>query len=233
MSNETPKKRENVFFNLVFNVVIPTVILMKFSNEEYLGNQLGLVVALSFPLTYGIVDFFRSGKINFFSALGFFGTLLTGGIGLLQLDPKYIAIKEAAIPGLIALAILGSLKTRFPLVKTIMFNENIMQVDKIHEALEKHGNENAFERVLVRASYILSGSFVLSSVLNYVLAKIIVVSPPGTDAFNEELGKMMAWSFPVISVPAMIVMMVAMFYLISQLQKLTHMALDDLVANAS
>jgi hypothetical protein len=36
--------------------------------------------------------------------LGFVSVLLTGGIGLLQLDPKWIAVKEAAVPAVIGLA---------------------------------------------------------------------------------------------------------------------------------
>ncbi|MDP3449658.1 MAG: beta-galactosidase, partial [Anaerolineaceae bacterium] len=46
--------------------------------------------------------------------------MLTGGISLLELDPQYIAIKEAAIPGIIGLAVLGSQYTRFPLVRTLI-----------------------------------------------------------------------------------------------------------------
>jgi hypothetical protein len=50
--------------------------------------------------------------------LGLVSILLTGGIGLLQLDTRWLAVKEAAIPGLIGLAVLMSTRTRYPLVKT-------------------------------------------------------------------------------------------------------------------
>ena len=71
--------------------------------------------------------------------------------------------------------------------------------------------------------------FFLSSFLNYVLAKWIIVSPAGTAAFNEELGKMTALSFPVISVPATIVMMAALFYLFRSIKKLTGLGLEDVM----
>ncbi|MDG4870470.1 MFS transporter, partial [Guyparkeria sp. 1SP6A2] len=75
------------------------------SGEDNLGPTWALFVALAFPLIFGIVSFIQERKINFYSALGLISVLLTGGIGLLQLDPAYIAIKEAAIPGIIFIGI--------------------------------------------------------------------------------------------------------------------------------
>ena len=50
-------KRESLLANLLLNIVIPTVILTKFSGEDHLGIKLGIVVALAFPLVYGVRDF--------------------------------------------------------------------------------------------------------------------------------------------------------------------------------
>src|SRR5690606_23172739 len=112
-SKPTPKPRKESFLaNILLNIIIPAVILSKLSSEQYLGTQWAVVVALAFPLGYGIYDFTRTRKVNVFSALGFVSILLTGGISLLHLDPKYIAIKEAAIPGLIGLVTLFSMRTR-------------------------------------------------------------------------------------------------------------------------
>lgn len=222
-------KRESLLANLLLNIVIPTLILTKLSGEDYLGIKLGIVVALAFPLVYGARDFILSRKLNVFSALGFISILLTGGISLLELDPQYIAIKEAAIPGLIGLATLISVKTRFPLVKTFLYNDKVLKVDKIASALRHYNNEEAFESTLRHASYLIAGSFFLSSVLNYILAKIILQSPPGTLAFNEELGKMTALSFPVIALPAMVVMTAALFFLFRRIKQLTHLNLEDVI----
>lgn len=226
-------KRESFLANILLNIVIPAVILSKLSNEQYLGPQWAVVVALSFPLGYGIRDFFRTHKINVFSALGFISILLTGGISLLQLDPQYIAIKEAAIPGIIGLATLFSVKTRFPLVKTFLYNDNVLKVDKIAAALKQVSAEARFEKVLQNTSYLVAASFFLSSVLNYVLAKKLLISPPGTEAFNAELGKMTALSYPVIAIPAMIVMMGSMFYLFRNIRLLTQLTLEDVINDGS
>ncbi|NWJ67273.1 MFS transporter, partial [Vibrio parahaemolyticus] len=52
MSNTTAKK-SNPLFEILFNVFIPSFILMKYSGEEHLGTAMALVVALLFPVVYG------------------------------------------------------------------------------------------------------------------------------------------------------------------------------------
>ncbi|HEY7772283.1 MAG TPA: VC0807 family protein [Marinagarivorans sp.] len=228
-NNNAPPKKENMWANIIINVVIPTLILMKLSGEARLGPTLALLVALAFPIGYGVLDYLKTRKLNFFSALGVVSVMLTGGMTLLKLPPDYIAIKEAAIPALFGLAVLGSLKTRFPLVKTFMLNPTLMQVDKIQRAVDERQCRSGFERTLTNASLMLAASFFLSSVLNYGLAKFLLVSEPGSEAFNAELGKMTAMSFPVITIPTMIVFIGAMFYLFRQLKMLTGLSLDDIL----
>ena len=128
----------------------------------------------------------------------------------------------------IACAARPSTWTRWPLVRTFLFNEQVMRVDVVHEALRQHGTERQFERRLQVASWMVAGSFFLSSVLNYGLARYLLVSPPGTPAFTEELGKMTALSFPVIALPSTVVLVAALFYLLQGVQKLTHLQLEDL-----
>ncbi len=222
-------QKENLLLNIAINIIIPTVILSKFSGEDSLGVEWAIIVALSFPLAYGLREFFHVGKFNLFSAIGIVSIMLTGGMALLKLPPEYIAIKEAGIPALFAIFTLLSLKTRFPLVKTFLYNDKIMQIHKVDAALEKLGTKQAFEGALKNASYLIALSFVVSSVLNYILAIVILVSEPGTEAFNAELGKMNALSFPVIAVPATIVMMFALFYLFKQIKALTQLELEDIL----
>ena len=56
-----------------------------------------------------------------------------------------------------------------------------------------------FNRGLSVATYLLASSFFLSGVLNYLLAKAIITSQAGSIAFNQELGKLTALSFPIIA----------------------------------
>lgn len=222
------QRPENPWISLLINIAIPALVLMKLSGEEYLGPVYGLLVALAFPLVYGIQDAVRRRRLNFISALGVVSTLLTGGIGLLELDPKWLAVKEAAVPAVIGLGVIISTRTRYPIVRSLLYNEKIINIAAVDAALDAHNNHPRFERSLVTASWLLAGSFFLSSTLNFILARLIVRSPAGSSAFNEELGRMTALSYPVIVVPSMAIMIVALWYLLRQIRGLTHLELEQI-----
>lgn len=230
-SKEKAPPKGGFLANLAFNIIIPVFILSKLSGDDRLGPTLSIVFALAFPIGYGLWDLRQSGKINGFSILGVVSVFLTGGISLLELDPKYIAIKEATIPALIGIAVLFTQRTRFPLVRTLILNAQLIRVEALYAALEDKGNTSNFERRMGQASLIVAGSFFLSSVLNYVLAKIILVSAPGTTEFSEELGKMTALSYPVIALPSMIVLMLAIWFVFSQIKKLTGESLEHFLVD--
>ncbi|HEY8384952.1 MAG TPA: VC0807 family protein [Porticoccaceae bacterium] len=224
-----PQKAENLLVNLLFNIIIPTVILTKFSGDDYLGTTNSILVALAFPIVYGIRDMATRGKVNLFSVLGVFSIVLTGGISLLGLDPRYLAIKEAAVPATFGLATLVSLKTPYPLVKTFIYNDTLLDIPAIDQRLAENGNRQPFERRLTMASLLVAASFFLSSLLNHLLAILIVTAQPGTVEYNEQLGKMTALSFPVIALPATLVMMAAMLYLFSGITRLTGLDIEHVI----
>ena len=213
--------------NLAFNIVIPVLILTKFSTENYLGPVWGLVCALIFPIGFGVWELVKSGKLNFFSIVGIISVLLTGGMSLLQLPPAYIAIKEAAVPGIIGVLVLFSGSTRFPLVKTILNNMQLLNLPLLQEKLAERQQEQAYEKTLDVANKIIAASFFFSSTLNYLLAKWVLVSDPGTPAYNEELGRMTALSYPVIAIPSTLIMMGAVWFVFSRIPKLTGQDLES------
>jgi hypothetical protein len=227
--NSPKQKQENQLLSLACNLIIPSLILTMLSDPQYLGIKLSLVVALAFPIIYGGHYLLDRGKLNPFSALGIISVGLTGGISLMELDVVYIAIKEAAVPAIIGLATLISLKTSQPLIRTFLLNDNIFETKKITQALQENNSEVAFDKLLVNASWILAGSFLLSSILNYLLAVIILTADPGTVAWNEQLGKMTALSFPVIALPATLVLLADMYYLFRGITKLTGMSVEDIL----
>ena len=75
-SAATPRK-ESMLANLLVNIIIPTLILSKLSTDDYLGTKWAMVVALAFPLGYGLRDLLTSRKINFYSGLGIVSIMLT------------------------------------------------------------------------------------------------------------------------------------------------------------
>lgn len=227
-ADKKKKKKQNPLVNILFNIVVPVVILSKFSNDNYLGPKLGLVVALAFPLAYFIWDWRKEYKANFISILGFVSVLLTGIIGVFEFPSELIAYKEASVPLIICLAVLISMKTPYPLVKKLLYNEDLMNMELINSRLSEKDNTKEVDRMLVRASYMVAASFLVSTVLNFGLAKYLIHSPSGTPEFAEEMARMTALSYPVIALPSTIVLVFALFYVYNRLSKLTGLEFEQL-----
>jgi hypothetical protein len=216
-----PAKSENLLVNLVCNILLPTLILIKFSDDKYLGAFRGLIVALAFPAGYGLWDFFRRRETNLLSILGFVSVLLSGGLGLLKVGGFGFAIKDAAMPTVMGLAVLLTLRTKKPLVRTMLLNEQLIDVPRVEAALAERGNRATFERLLVRASYNLALSFIISGGLSFLLARHLLKSPPGTPEFNAELGQMHIWNPIIAIVPLFGIGMFTLWKLFDQLETLT------------
>lgn len=226
--NSTTQKKSNPLFEILFNVVIPSFILMKFSGDEHLGTAMALVVALAFPIAYGAMDLIRNKKFNFIAALGFVSILLTGGIGLLELDTRWLALKEALIPGLIGLAVLGSTFTRYPFMQKMVLNDTVLNLELITERLKENNKTQAFERCLMSSNYLFASTFAFSSAMNYFLATWIVTSPAGTAEFNEELGKLTLYSYPIIAIPSMLMMFGIFYYVWRQIRAMTALETEQI-----
>lgn len=224
------ENKENPILNLIFNIILPSVILTKLSGHEYLGTVYGLILALSFPLIFGIYGLIKNKKVNFFSIIGLVSIFLTGSFTLLTLDAKWIALKEAAIPFLIGIFVLISLKTPFPIVRKVLLNEQIFNLELINNKLETNCHTDKFDKRITISTFMLAGSFFVSSILNKVLANVMLKSLPGTTAFNEELGKMTAFSFPVIAVPSMFIILHIFFYLVKSLKSLTGLNSNEILS---
>ncbi len=217
---------ENPLNVLIFNIALPALILFKLSGPNRLGPMGALGLGVFFPTAFGLYDFYLRRKANPISILGFVSILATGSFGLMQLDSKWFAIKEAVIPSLMGVAVLASLRTKSPLVRTLLYNEKMMDVARVDQELAARGNTEHFNKLLVNTTWLLACSFLLSAVLNYVLAKIIINSPTGSVEFNQELGRMTAVSYPAVVLPCMVITMFALWRLLAGIKKLTDLDLD-------
>lgn len=236
-SKNTREKSENSFVSLIFNIAIPVLILFKFTKlaarffpDVQVSPVCVLLVALAFPVIYFIYDYVKNHKPNFISIIGFISILLTGVIGAFQFPSEWIAYKEAAVPFIIGMAILISLKTPYPLVRKLLYNKDLIDIDKVDSILDANHSKEKFDKILVNSTYLLAFSFLVSTILNFTLAKLIIHSPSGTEAFNQELAKMTGLSWPVIALPSTLVMMLALWYLIHNVKKLTGLSFDDMLA---
>lgn len=223
------QQKPRPFLDLIISIVIPSVILMKLSGPDKLGATMALVIALAFPIGYGLYELIFHGKRNGMALLGVISVMLTGGIGLLKIDAQWLAVKEAAIPLCIGVGVLIANKLGYPLVRKLLFNPAIMNVDKIHEELEKKQNTQLFNTRLDNANTLLAGTFLFSAVMNYLLAKAIVTSESGSTAFNEELGRMTLLSYPVIAIPSMIMMLGIFWFIWRTVNRLTGLTLEEIM----
>src|SRR5690606_11182176 len=171
----------------------------------------------------------RRRQTTFVSIIGFVSVLLTGRLGLLKVDRLWFAAKEAAVPAVIGFAVWASMHSKRPLVRQFIFNDQVIDVPRVEAALEERGNRRAFDRLLVNASYWLVASFLLSAVLNFVLARWLLKSPSGTPEFNAELAKMNALSWPVIVLPTMIITVFALWRLIGAITKLADLRFEEML----
>jgi hypothetical protein len=230
--SKTTRKEENPLISIMLNVVIPVIILIYLSKEKYLGPTWGLIAALILPIGYGLHTLIKERRADFISIIGIVSVLLTGVIGILKLPPVWLAVKEAAIPLVIGMVIVISLKTPYPLIKKILMSEKIFNVKLLHEKLREKGNEAKFNKRLVGLTWGLASSFFLSSALNYFLARFIVKTDPLIDleAYTAEIGKMTGWSYVVVMLPSMAVMILVLISLIKTLTHLTDLKMDDLLA---
>ena len=217
-------------WNLLFTLILPTLILMKLSHEEALGAIGALCFALSFPIGFGIFEVVSAEKPSFLTYIGLFNVLLTGGLGLMRLEGFWFAVKEATFPLIIALITLSSLKWDKTLAERILMNDMLWNLEKLHQALKLRSKEDEFQKLLRKITLILSASFILSSTLNFTLAYVLLKSEAGTAEFNQELASMQLLSYPVIVLPCLILLGWAIFLLLRSLPKLTGLSFEELQA---
>lgn len=223
-------QRQHPLIDLLVSIVLPSVILMKFSGDGALGPVGGLLLALVLPAGWGVFEFVKFKKRNWIAVLGVVSVLLTGGIGLLKIDTRWLAVKEAAVPGLIGIGIFISSFTKKPLAKILVMNPHVFDVEKITERIRTSARQELFDSRLVRATQFLSVTFFFSSAMNYVLARWIVTSPAGSQSFNEELGRLTLVSYPMIVIPSMIMTAGVVIYVWRSIRSFTGLSFEEALA---
>lgn len=221
-------KPENLLLNLICNLVVPTSVLIWLSKDHLLGPLWGLIVALVFPFAYGVYDLATRKKTNFLSIVGFLSVLLSGSLALLKADGMWFAIKDAVVPTVIGLTVLASLRAKNPLIRELFYNEQVIDVEKVDAALTQNNRHAEFELALRRASIALALTFIATAPISFALARYVLRSPPGTPAFNAELGRMHWLVLPVIAVPSMAALMIVFSRLIKRLEALTGLTQDEI-----
>ena len=101
-----PRPAANVWVELLVTIVAPSLVLMQ--GNPLMGALPTLLVALALPLGWGLWQVQHKRSFGLMASIGVVSTLLTGGIGLMELDAKWLAVKEAAVPAALGLVVAGS-----------------------------------------------------------------------------------------------------------------------------
>ncbi|MCI5106017.1 MAG: MFS transporter [Pseudomonadales bacterium] len=231
------QKPENPWINILFNILIPVFILNQLTRRlDENGPLIALLVALAFPLGYGIYDYLTRKKKNWLSLLGIVNVGFTGGMGLFQLEGIWFAIKEATFPALIGIAVYVSAFTRNPLMKLMAVDTGALDMQRISLRLTELGKEGAFFAHLRKSTKLMAVSFAISSFLNFVIAirvfTQIDTALPELERqaiLNEQIADMTWLGFAFIALPLMVFTFAVMWYLIAGIKRLTGLSLEEIM----
>lgn len=242
--------------NILINVLIPVLALSYLSKDPvfeasighavkpwHIGPLKALFAALAFPIGYGLWHFTKTRKMNFFSGLGLVSVLLTGGLTLYlwnkdgTVKPNadvLFGLKEASIPLVLGLAVIGSHFTASPLLRVFLYSDTIFDIPKIERKVDEAGLREPYGKILYQATMLFAASFFLSTALNFGLAMYFLGDLDHTAAnarelYNERIAKLTGWGFAVIGVPILIFLFLTLHRLLKQLRALTGLTDQELM----
>lgn len=228
--SEPSHKPPNQLLELVLTIVLPSLVLDKLSAPENLGPFWALVVALLFPIGFGLWCVIQKVGWTVFSVLGLVTVLLSGGLGLLNLDAFWFAVKESTMPIVLAFAFPLSHRFGKPLINALVMQPHIFNVKLLNSALAEPAKKSLFDSALFKASCGLGLGMIGSAIANFFLALYLLGGKtPGSEAFVKGIGTLNWAGMVVIGVPLMGVMMLVFFWLIRQMQQITGLERDDLM----
>ena len=243
------KQKENPILSLFCNILIPVIILKngnKWINKiliQYHGEEsfyensmivdissIVFFIALICPVIYFFYDLLNRKNINLISILGFINILLTGGIGIFGakfgLSKNWFIFKEGMLPIIIALVLIIMSKYRQSSFNNILLNEVLFDNDKIRISI-KEDMQYEFEYIVRKAGYYLIGGFFISSIIQFILAYLIVVSNPGESSFSKEVSTMTWVSYIAVLLPTMLIVGKGYLGLISDIEKITGLKKEE------
>ncbi len=232
-------QRENPIVNMLFNIVMPVIILRNGSKwldsievnalSTY-NDPLTFLIAILFPSIYFLSDLKQKKDINFIAIIGFINVLLTGGIGIfgreLGLSKNWFIIKEGSLPLIIGLILWVISKYKKATFNSILLNNIIFKTDKIKNNLS--GNQKStLDSLSYNAGVYLIIGFFISSIVQFILASQIVSSNPGEPDFTKEVSTMTWVSYIAVLVPTIVIVGRGYLKLINGIENLTGLKKED------
>lgn len=228
-------QKNDSFSNILFNILIPVLILNK-GHKFGLEPKYAVILALAFPVFFSVKSLWDSKKINYIAVLGLLNVLVSGTLTLLALGGIWFALKEAAFPLLIGIFVFISSWTAKPFFKTLFMNPATFDIQKIEARLETADKKIQFHNLMKLTTQLLSVSFLMSSVLNFVLSLRIftpldeaLTSTEKQQILNEQLGQMTLYSLGVILVPSVLFLGGIMYFAFRRINQLTGLTTEELI----
>jgi hypothetical protein len=248
--------QEHPLANVLVNVLIPVLALSYLSKDPefqraigkavqpwHIGPVKALMVALAFPIAYGIRHFIKTRKANFFSALGLFSVLLTGGLTIFlwnedgTIKPNgdvLFGLKEASIPLILGIAVIGSHFTSTPLIRTFLYSDTMFDIARIEKEIDAHNARPDYVKIIFQATLLFAASFFISALLNFGLAVHFLgdLDPSAPNArvlYNSQVAKLTGWGFAVIGLPMLIFLFITLRRMITQLSRLTGLKEEEIM----
>ena len=249
MYSSNNMNKENPLLSVCFNIFIPVMVLK--NGEDwilkilvYFGrgdltlqksniidlSSISFIIAITFPIAYFIYDLLKKKNINIISIFGFINVLLTGGIGIFGakygLSKNWFIFKEGFLPLFIGSLLL--LMRRFKKVSfnKILLNDILFDNEKIGASI-KEEVQSDFESIVRNAgNHFIFGLFI-SSIIQFFLASIIVVSDPGESSFNDQVATMTWVSYLAVLIPTILIVGKGYWELIVGMERITGLKKED------
>jgi len=224
------RKQPSTLLDLVLTVVLPSVVLDYLSPPARLGPFWALVVSMIFPIAFGIWCWFKQHAWNVFSILGLATVLLSGGLGLLNLDAFWFSIKESAMPLALGAAFPLSHFWGKPLINALVMQPQLLNVRTVLAALNTPEKQQAFDRSLWRASWGVGLGMIISSIGNFFLVLYLLKGKePGSEAYVRAIGTQNWAGMIVVGVPMTVAVLVVFVRLLQKIQRITGLERADLM----
>ncbi len=230
--NRQEHNEKTLLWELFFNLCLPTLFLMKGHVWLPLSPKVSLAIAIACPLSYGIIDWIRESHFNWISFLGLISITIKGSVGLFEGSNHWLAINEMLLPSIMGctLIVLRILQ-KPPFLTKFLLNNQFCYVEKINQAMTERKTLSRLQKHIMVYEWALAGLFFFSALLNYVLARYLVVHPAGSAEFNHELGLLTGWSFAIIAVPATLGLLFIVWRFFVQVKKLSGLSWEEILKN--
>ena len=222
--------KENPFLSIIFNIIIPVLILNKATQWiPYLTPAHAVLIALSFPTIYGLKDYIKERVINWISVLALIGILFTGGFALLELEGIFFAIKEGALPTVAGIVVIGSVFYKKPFMN-LFIKSDLFQKDIILQKIKDNKKEKEYAKLMNETTLYFSLSFFLSGALNFFIAKDVFVETDSPEILNEQIATMTWLGYVMIALPLAVISGLILWYLVASLKKMTNLDFNEMFA---